>query len=168
MMLYSFARVSATIAMKVGDYFQSGRNEMSLRLREKGGKAHIVVAHHLAQEYLDAYLNTGNIEEEKDTPLFRTITRSKTLSPNGINRTNTLKMVKQRAKAAGLPEGLSPHSMRGTGITNYLENGGSLEVAQQIAAHSDPRTTKLYDRRGSKVQRSEIERVRFEPGSHGA
>ena len=163
-MLYSFARVSATIAMKVSDYFQSGRNEMSLRLREKGGKAHIVVAHHALQQYLDDYIDTTNLTEGKDSPLFRTITRAKTLSPNGINRTNTLKMVKQRAKAAGLPEGLSPHSMRGTGITNYLENGGSLETAQQIAAHSDPRTTKLYDRRGSKVQRSEIERIRFEPG----
>ena len=86
------------------------------------------------------------------------------LSTNALNRTETLKMVKRRAKAAGLPEGLSPHSMRGTGITNYLENGGSLEVAQQIAAHSDPRTTKLYDRRGAKVQRSEVERIRFEPG----
>jgi integrase/recombinase XerD len=122
-MLYSFARVSATIAMTVGDYFQSGRNEMSLRLREKGGKAHVVVAHHALQQLLDAYLHAANIAGEKDSPLFRTLTRSKTLSPNGINRTNTLKMVKARARAAGLPDTLSPHSMRGTGITNYLETG---------------------------------------------
>ena len=33
-----------------------------------------------------------------------------------------------------------------TGITAYLEGGGSLEHAQQIAAHESPRTTKLYDR----------------------
>lgn len=161
-MLYSFARVSATIAMKVGDYVQSGRNEMSLRLREKGGKMHMVVAHHALQQLLDDYLYGANIADEKNSPLFWTFTRSKTLSPRGINRTNTLKMVKARARAAGLPDTLSPHSMRGTGITNYLENGGSLEVAQQIAAHSDPRTTKLYDRRGMRVQRSEIERIRFE------
>src|SRR5205807_8578887 len=34
---------------------------------------------------------------------------------------------------------------RATGITAYLENGGTLEHAQQIAAHESFRTTKLYD-----------------------
>ncbi len=33
-----------------------------------------------------------------------------------------------------------------TGITAYLSNGGTLERAQQIAAHASPKTTKLYDR----------------------
>ncbi|CAA9337312.1 MAG: hypothetical protein AVDCRST_MAG93-6463 [uncultured Chloroflexia bacterium] len=160
-MLYSFARVSATLGMKVKDYFQTGRGEMSLRLREKGGKAHEVVAHHMAQRHLDAYLEAAGIEGEKDTPLFRSMTKSHTFASTGLSRGNALKMIKARAKAAGLPEGLSPHSLRGTGITNYLENGGSLEVAQRIAAHSDPRTTKLYDRRSDKVERGEIERIRF-------
>jgi integrase/recombinase XerD len=163
-MLYSFARVSATLGMKVKDYFQTGRGEMSLRLREKGGKAHEVVAHHMAQRHLDAYLEAAGIEGAKDTPLFRSMTKSHTFSQNGLSRANALKMIKARAKATGLPEGLSPHSLRGTGITNYLENGGSLEVAQRIAAHSDPRTTKLYDRRSDKVERGEIERIRFEAG----
>lgn len=163
-MLYSFARVSATLGMKVKDYVQTGRGEMSLRLREKGGKAHEVVAHHLAQRHLDDYLAAAGIDGEKDTPLFRSMTKSHTLSQNGLSRANALKMIKARAKAAGLSDTLSPHSLRGTGITNYLENGGSLEVAQRIAAHSDPRTTKLYDRRGDKVERGEIERIRFEAG----
>jgi hypothetical protein len=38
-----------------------------------------------------------------------------------------------------------------TGITNFLENDGTLEAAQRIAGHADSRTTKLYDRRGQKV-----------------
>jgi hypothetical protein len=37
------------------------------------------------------------------------------------------------------------------GITAYLENGGLLEHAQQMAAHASARTTKLYDRRGEAV-----------------
>lgn len=92
------------------------------------------------------------------------MTKSHTFSQNGLSRANTLKMIKVRARAAGLPDTLSPHSLRGTGITNYLENGGSLEMAQRIAAHSDPRTTKLYDRRSDKVERGEIERIRFQAG----
>jgi hypothetical protein len=37
------------------------------------------------------------------------------------------------------------------GITTYLENGGTLEMAQVIAGHADSRTTKLFDQRGQKV-----------------
>jgi hypothetical protein len=32
---------------------------------------------------------------------------------------------------------------------NFLENAGTLEVAQRFAGHPDSRTTKLYDRRGA-------------------
>jgi len=39
------------------------------------------------------------------------------------------------------------HTFRGTGITAYLENGGTLEKARQMAAHATTRTTQLYDRR---------------------
>jgi integrase len=38
------------------------------------------------------------------------------------------------------------HTFRATGITAYLEAGGTLENAQAMAAHESPRTTKLYER----------------------
>jgi NAD(P)-dependent dehydrogenase (short-subunit alcohol dehydrogenase family) len=41
----------------------------------------------------------------------------------------------------------------------YLKNSGKLEVAQQIANHESPRTTKLYDRRNDEVSLDEIERI---------
>src|SRR6202043_3645671 len=50
------------------------------------------------------------------------------------------------------------HSFRATGITNFLENAGTLEAAQRIAGHADSRTTKLYDRRGQKVLVEDMER----------
>ncbi len=46
-----------------------------------------------------------------------------------------------------------------TGITAYLKNSGKLEVAQQIANHESPRTTKLYDRRTDEISLDEIERI---------
>jgi site-specific recombinase XerD len=64
-------------------------------------------------------------------------------------------------KDAGLSDAFSPHSFRATGITNYLENGGTLEVAQRIAGHADSRTTKLYDRRGQRVLLEDMERIRY-------
>jgi hypothetical protein len=41
----------------------------------------------------------------------------------------------------------------------YLKNSGKLEVAQQIANHESPRTTKLYDRRQDEISLDEIERI---------
>ena len=59
---------------------------------------------------------------------------------------------------AGLPAYYSPHSFRATGITNFLENDGTVEAAQRIAGQADSRTTKLYDRRGQKVLLEDMER----------
>jgi hypothetical protein len=46
-----------------------------------------------------------------------------------------------------------------TGITTYLQNGGKLEIAQQMAGHESARTTGLYDRRNDTVALDEVERV---------
>ena len=68
-------------------------------------------------------------------------------------------MIERRAKRAGLPTKVCCHTFRATGITAYLENGGTIEKAQQIAGHESPRTTKLYDRTNDQVSLDEIERV---------
>jgi integrase/recombinase XerD len=74
-----------------------------------------------------------------------------------------LRRVKARCIAAGLSESFCNHTFRGTGMTVFLSNGGSLEAAQDMANHADPRTTKLYDRRKDLAKLSEIERrIAFE------
>jgi site-specific recombinase XerD len=74
-----------------------------------------------------------------------------------------LRVVKDRCREAGLSEAFCNHTFRGTGITVFLHNGGALEAAQNMANHSDPRTTKLYDRRKDLATLSEIEqRITFE------
>jgi hypothetical protein len=42
-----------------------------------------------------------------------------------------------------------------------MQNGGTLEHAQQIAAHESPRTTKLYDRTQDQISLDEVERIRI-------
>jgi hypothetical protein len=44
-------------------------------------------------------------------------------------------------------------------FTAYLEAGGTIEKAQQIAAHESPKTTKLYDRTSDQITLDEIERI---------
>jgi site-specific recombinase XerD len=70
-------------------------------------------------------------------------------------------MIRRRAAASGIATKISCHSFRATGITVYLQNGGKLEVAQQMAGHESARTTGLYDRRNDAVALDEIERVVF-------
>jgi site-specific recombinase XerD len=158
-MIYSFARVGAVCAMNVQDFHQSGKRWW-LRLHEKGGKRHEVPAHHNAEAYLDAYLEAAGVAGEKKTPLFRTVDpRERTLTEERITRNDVLRMIKRRARAAHLPSTTSCHPFRATGITAYLENGGTIENAQLIAAHESPRTTKLYDRTGDEITLDEVERI---------
>ncbi len=51
------------------------------------------------------------------------------------------------------------HTFRATGITDYLTNGGKLEIAQHRAGHSNAKTTSLYDRRNDDISVSEVKRV---------
>ncbi|MCC7064899.1 MAG: integrase, partial [Planctomycetes bacterium] len=48
---------------------------------------------------------------------------------------------------------------RATGITEYLRNGGKLEIAQAMANHESARTTGLYDRRNDQLSLDEVERI---------
>ena len=157
-MVFTFARVSAVLAMNVEDYYLKGRRS-SFRLQEKGGVDHEVPAHHNAEEYVDAYIAAAGIGEQKKTPLFRSINSKRQLTERRIDRHRVWAMIKRRARKAGLSDNISPHTFRATGITTYLTNGGSLEMAQHIAAHASPRTTKLYDRRNEKATLDEIEKI---------
>jgi integrase len=101
----------------------------------------------------------AGIAHEKHSPLFRTIDRRGLITGRGMTRNDALRMVKRRVLAAGLSAKVSCHSFRAAGITAYLENGGTIENAQAIAAHESPRTTKLYDRTRDEVTLDEIERI---------
>jgi len=76
-----------------------------------------------------------------------------------MNRVDAWRMVQRRADAARLIVRVGNHSFRATGITAYLNAGGTLENAQAMAAHESPRTTKLYDRPGDEITLDEVERI---------
>jgi site-specific recombinase XerD len=160
LMCYTFARVGAVVAMRVEDYYPSGKRWW-VRLHEKGGKEHELPAHHALEGYLDAYIEATGIAAEPKSFLFRSIPGGVKLSDRPLSRTDVLRMIKRRSREHRLPLTTCNHTFRATGITAYLRNGGSLENAQRIAAHESPRTTKLYDRTGDQISLEEIERIRF-------
>lgn len=160
-LLYSFARISAALGLKVKDYRHAGRTSY-FRFHEKGGKVKDVPVHHKAQEYLDAYLEAAGHEADRQGWLFRAAGPQRKviqLGPKPFNRRKAWAMVKRRLKAADLNPDACNHSFRGSGITVYLDNGGDLETAADIAGHASTKTTRLYDRTKRDIKRGEIERV---------
>jgi site-specific recombinase XerD len=116
----------------------------------------------LLEEYLDAYIDAAEIADDKKGPLFRSaIRRTGQLTTNPLSSSDAWAMVRRRAKAAGIETAIGCHTFRATGITVYLTNGGTLEKAQQMAAHESAKTTKLYDRTNDTITLDEVERIAF-------
>jgi site-specific recombinase XerD len=158
-MAFTFARVSAVVDLKVEDYYPQNKRWW-LRLREKNGKVNQMPCHHKLETYLDAYLAAADIREDRKGPIFRVaIGRTGKLSDRPLSRTDVWYMVRRRAAAAHLETAIGCHTFRATGITDYLTNGGKLEVAQHMAGHSNAKTTGLYDRRNDDISLSEVERI---------
>src|SRR5713101_2665304 len=118
-MVYSFARVGATVTMRVGDYFQH-RKRLWLRLHEKGGKRHEVPCHPSLEEFLSVWVAAAGIGRDKKGPLFRSMSKGDKLTDNPMTRFDVLHMIKRRAQAAGLPYSTCCHTFRATGITRTL------------------------------------------------
>jgi site-specific recombinase XerD len=161
LLTYTFARIGAATKMRVKDYYPLGKR-WHVRLHEKGGKVNEMPAHHLLESYLDAYLDAAGIREQRDSFLFRSFFRKTgQLTDKPLLQSDAWAMVNQRAKAAGVATALCNHSFRAFGITTYLSNGGDPRTAQNMAAHADPKTTQIYDRRSDAIKQSEVERIIF-------
>jgi site-specific recombinase XerD len=158
-MTYTFARVGAVVALNVEDYFPQ-KNRWWLRLREKNDKVNEMPCHHKLEEFLDAYMKAAGIEGDRKGPLFRSaIGKTGALTVKPMSRTDVWYMVRRRAADAGIETAIGCHSFRATGITDYLTNGGRIEVAQRMAGHSNAKTTGLYDRRNDDISVGEVERI---------
>ncbi len=108
-------------------------------------------------EYLDrdrARLLAGRI----DVPNIFVTSRGRPLSRVGL-----WKIVKTHAILAGLPEGVSPHTLRHSFATHLLAGGADLRVVQEMLGHASIATTQIYTR----VELSRLREVhaRFHPRS---
>jgi integrase/recombinase XerD len=88
-----------TLQINVGDYFSQGRRGW-VRLHEKGGKEHEAPCVPKLEAYLDAYITTAGIADDKDGPLFRTTGRF-TGTPHRMTQQDGYRMIQRRARQAG-------------------------------------------------------------------
>ncbi|BAV52659.1 Phage integrase family protein (plasmid) [Mesorhizobium loti] len=164
LMIFAFSRIGACESMKVGDVFQRQRR-LWVRLHEKGGKEHEMPCHHTLEAALDAWLEASGLRDDPKAALFPSCPRRTSGDDKGwittgkpITQPGAYQMMRRRAQAISMAT-IGNHSMRGTGITAYLKNGGTLEKARDMANHSTTTTTQLYDRRSDDVTLDEVERI---------
>ena len=111
------------------------RQQGSVRVMGKGGKERVVPAGDIALQALDAWLT---VRGEGRGPLF-TNPRGGRLSTRGVHR-----IVRIRARAAGIERRVTPHTFRHSFATHMLGEGADLRLIQELLGHSRLSTTQRY------------------------
>ncbi|MEA2251968.1 MAG: integrase/recombinase XerD [Solirubrobacteraceae bacterium] len=112
-----------------------------LRARGKGSKERMVPIGREAIAATRAYLDRGR-------PAFVGLRDEPRLFVNrrggGLTRQGLYKIVQRHARAVGLDERMSPHTLRHTFATHLLAGGCDLRSLQEMLGHADIATTQIY------------------------
>jgi integrase/recombinase XerD len=149
-------RASEVVGLCLGDLDLVGG---SARCVGKGDKERLVPLGARAREAIIAYMGEDRsrlLRGRLGIPRLFITSRGKPLS-----RTGLWTIVKTHARAAGLPESVSPHTLRHSFATHLLAGGADLRVVQEMLGHASIATTQIYTR----VELSRLKEVhaRFHP-----
>jgi integrase/recombinase XerD len=137
--------------LRISEALGLDREDLSLdggfvRVIGKGDKERLVPVGEVALDWLRRYLEAvrpawlalAHVAPVRGGPLF--------LSPRGrrLGRQQAWAIVRRAAAAAGLPERVSPHTLRHSFATHLLEGGADLRVVQELLGHASISTTQLY------------------------
>ncbi|MBJ7331533.1 MAG: site-specific tyrosine recombinase XerD [Solirubrobacteraceae bacterium] len=112
-----------------------------LRARGKGSKERLVPIGREAVSAVQAWLDRGRpalVGVNEEAHLF--VNRRGT----GLTRQGLYKIVQRHARAAGLDQKMSPHTLRHTFATHLLAGGCDLRAVQEMLGHADIATTQMY------------------------
>lgn len=131
--------------MRVSELLQLTLNDLQLELGYlsclgKGNKTRIIPISTTAIESVTTYLELArNSLGGQQTDYVFLNSRGSRLSRQGF-----WKMIKRRAKEAGIEKEITPHVLRHSFATHLLENGADLRVVQEMLGHADLSTTQMY------------------------
>jgi integrase/recombinase XerC len=129
-------RVAELAGLDVEDVSLGDWREAAVRVLGKGRKERIVPVGRKAVEALQAYLEQG--ASRGSGPLFLN-ERGGRLTVRSVHR-----IVRGRARAAGLHRRVSPHTLRHTFATHLLDAGADLRLIQELLGHARLGTTQKY------------------------
>ncbi|MBS0655682.1 MAG: tyrosine recombinase XerC [Verrucomicrobia bacterium] len=135
-------RVSELSALDVADIdFQA----LTMKLQGKGKKERVVPITKNACDWINNYIN--HHERKNVQPLFlnRLGTR---LTSRSIDR-----LFEKYLKMSGLASTITPHIIRHTIATHWLENGMDLKTIQLLLGHSSLATTTIYTQVSTKLKK---------------
>ncbi len=115
--------------------------EQLVRVKGKGGKERLVPVAPAALELVSRYMTTARAEFDKHG---NTSAIFLTRLGRPFTRAGFWKMLKQHAAAAGLPNTLSPHTLRHSFATHLLHGGADLRAIQEMLGHSSLSVTETY------------------------
>ena len=92
----------------------------------------------------------------KNSPLILAVSRKGRVRCKGLTGQGIYKILERRGEAAGV-EVFSPHDLRRSFISDLLDAGSDLAMAQKLAGHADVNTTARYDRRGEETKRRAVD-----------
>lgn len=125
-------RVSECCGLDLDDVDRRGG---SVRVMGKGGKERVVPAGDAALAALEAWLL---VRGEGRGALF-TNARGGRLGSRSV-----LRIVRRRARGAGIDRRVTPHTLRHTFATHMLGEGADLRLIQELLGHSRLTTTQRY------------------------
>jgi site-specific recombinase XerD len=117
-----------------------------LRVMGKGRKERIGLLGRPAREALTAYLDEARpVLDARRDPLAGDPVEIFLNHRGGSLGVRGLRMRLDRLRRlAGLPEGVSPHTLRHSFATHLLEGGADLRVVQELLGHESLATTQIY------------------------
>lgn len=129
--------------------------ERQLRIIGKGNKERAVPVALAAVPLLDEWLN---LLGTRRGPIFPPIDRHDHIRNGAMSPRAVGYIVDRTRKKAGLPP-LATHDFRRTFIGDFIDAGGDLVQAQQLAGHASATTTAQYDRRPGRALRDAVDRM---------
>lgn len=144
-MLYGTgARISELLALDVDDVTRVLRDpEAGLRVIGKGDKQRVVPLGSYARAAVDAWLVRGRPAWARSARRFSPALFLNTRGAR-LSRQSAWEILQSRAKAAGVPGPLGPHSLRHSFATHLLDGGADVRVVQELLGHASVTTTQIY------------------------
>jgi integrase/recombinase XerD len=118
LMLATRVRVSAITTMDVKDYGVHD-GQRWVRLSDSRGTRGVPVDK-TVQRALDACLEAAHIGSDEASPLWRTMTKERTFSERRMTRVDVFRMIRRRARNAGIGAAANCDSLRVTGVNAGL------------------------------------------------